>query len=379
MCGLAGVFGINKLKKPQPVQSGYYTKHVDEELANFNILLHISQLRGSDSSGIMFIPEQEGDPVVIKDTITSATMLETSRYKRVSSSDEWQNIIGHSRAGTIGGQTFEAAHPHSHGTVTLVHNGTVNTYRTHIPNTPVQVISDSSAIAWKLSQIEPNEVTTFLSTMPSFGAIIWFDTRDGSLNIAKDNSRTLFWTAPRKQKLPHECGYISSQAAALGFVLPENHTIKEIPDNTHIKIIGNTVRSAGKWETYSPPVNTLTTLPTVNRTVYGTYGSAYGSDDVCDLDDYRDRLTRVSETSITRPDHLQSGRIIRVGRLKDNGVNRPYQGTYTCPLDKKTYKLYVDQPPIQLIEAGMDLCDNGGVVKIRYTHGDIIFARVAGE
>lgn len=256
MCGIAGIINV-------PLDKGQLANQRDHDRADaleaFKKLLYLSQLRGKDSSGTMFIDniEGQGSCHVVKENITSATMLETKRYTAALNKLKWNHAIGHSRAATVGEVSYDTSHPHTVGPITLVHNGTMIGYGHHLKVDPSECHSDSHGFALALSRATVEGVTGVLDGIPEFGALVWWDERDKSLNIAKDKSRTLFWDKTNDTK-PFIC--LSSQREAIVFTLvSDDKYVQAVPDNTHIKILpGGEVVELGGWSSYKAPQVTYT-------------------------------------------------------------------------------------------------------------------------
>ena len=151
MCGLAGVFGINSL----PAVLGSVINGVQQTISNqktylykpFSTLMLIAQLRGDDSAGMFMVSSDKY--AYHKETCPAATFINTGAYSKILESEKWDTVIGHARAATLGGLSWDMAHPHIYGTIMLVHNGTIRNHYTLLSGCPVGV-SDSAALAWKL-------------------------------------------------------------------------------------------------------------------------------------------------------------------------------------------------------------------------------------
>lgn len=96
-------------------------------------------------------------------------------------------FIGHCRKATIGGVTRQSAHPYSFGPITGVHNGTVHNWR-HLPGD--NEITDSAMIFKNFAE---TGVKSTVEALDGAYAFIWWDEKEGLLNILKNNERTLFY------------------------------------------------------------------------------------------------------------------------------------------------------------------------------------------
>lgn len=112
MCGIVGLFG----------------NITPARLGTFEEMFQINVLRGTDSCGIAVIKDNQ--PTVVKDIVWPDELLTEQEYNDVTTNLEGVTaIIGHNRAQTRGVVSQKNAHPFTHGNITLVHNGTVWTYR----------------------------------------------------------------------------------------------------------------------------------------------------------------------------------------------------------------------------------------------------------
>lgn len=386
MCGIAGVFGINNFTKIKgSVVNGnqLYTPNKNTYLKNyFSALLHISQLRGQDSSGL-FLVDNKQQYSFLKDTCTSSTLISTNRYSSLLSSADWDVCIGHSRAATVGGMTYDAAHPHIYENIMLVHNGTVRNHNAKLTGCPVGV-SDSSALAWKLNELDVGDAHKLFASIQDFGAVIWYDFRDKSLNIAKDDSRPLFWTKPpRKFKGKFTCGYISSQAEALAFVSNSDcPRIDKVPSFHHYKYQDGEMKLFTTWTEYKEPPQ-KNNYGTSHYSHYAYSRAVTGNTD----EDYQRLVSQYSSddddigSDINLHDSitLDKGTKIRVNLVLDLGVDHPLKATYHDPIADTTYAVYIDQPPLSMFEEYETLMDEGGVVEIKYVHSSNIFAKVCKQ
>lgn len=392
MCGIAGVFGVKSFPKlPGSVLNGkqmFLPNKGTYLKKNFNNLFHISELRGHDSAGVILAGDEKHEPMTYKAVCQTAVFLTTRGYENAINAADWDIAVGHSRATTVGGNGYDSAHPHHYGSVFLVHNGTVRGHHQYLKGCPV-VVSDSSAIAWKISQLELDEVPDLLTNLPDFGVLVWYDKRDNSLNIAKDESRTLFWTYPKKsgnKNVERPFGYFSSQREALAFVNGEGaQCTREVPPFVHFKYKDGVMREFSRWDKYQPPkVNN--TFDTKNRFGFGRYSfpsvtnhPARGPGYYDDLDLFEeDQEWEDEQYQGTTETHsavwLEKGTRIKLKDVADVGVNKPLTSNYRCPLTDTQYKVLIDYPPLSMFEEYEELVDLGGVVEIKWVDDTTIRA-----
>lgn len=114
MCGIVGLFG----------------KITESKIEAFEEMFQIDVLRGGDSCGIGIVHNDKVD--VIKDIVWPDELLATDEWENLAWMQDASNIkalIGHNRASTRGAVSQKNAHPFTHGHITMVHNGTVFTYK----------------------------------------------------------------------------------------------------------------------------------------------------------------------------------------------------------------------------------------------------------
>ncbi len=362
MCGLAAVFGLSKFPARPTIKYANNTHFTPSNQSqylekDFTKLMYLAAMRGEDSTGITLTMLDGKEPVTYKDTIPSFTCLCTKRYEKVIKDAKWEVAIGHARAATQGGLSHTAAHPHTVGPITLSHNGTVTNIRTYLPEVPVDHVSDSQAIAFALSLVEPEQVDTVLNRLPLFGSLMWYDTRDSSFNVLHDNSRPLYWTkGGKKYKGAHTFGFISSQMLALHWVDHiEGIVVKEVPTMKHFKYVNGEMLCVGQWTTYSPQVVTYTSKWNGNY-VANQYASQFD-----------DAWLEADDSAPEKGDRL------RVGQLFDSGTN--LFSTYTCPLTSKKYRIIVDPPVMESVSTLNSFLNDGGIVEVKYVQDDRIYSR----
>lgn len=177
MCGL--VCAITK------AQNGFSS--ADTKL--FNQLLFIDMLRGEDSTGAFGV-SNEGDVYGLKSTLDSPRFIQTDEYDAFvkRSIRHGSVMVGHNRKATKGSITDANAHPFVvDNNIVLVHNGTM--WGDHKKHADVDV--DSHAIAHLIH--EKGNVAEALSSFNGAYALIWYDVRNASLHMVRNEDRPLWW------------------------------------------------------------------------------------------------------------------------------------------------------------------------------------------
>lgn len=184
MCGLFGVASSEGRK-------GEVTRR-----DAFRQGLQLQEWRGEDACGVALVRARElqAAPTVFKKAVAPSDFIRMLPYERLVQQrfDEYGYILGHARSATFGRGDSDKdfnAHPFLVGSITLTHNGHVRNYHTLGSGVDVQV--DSAHVAGALDNTEnPNSV---LERLEGGFALVWHDSRDGSLNFARNKERPLWW------------------------------------------------------------------------------------------------------------------------------------------------------------------------------------------
>jgi hypothetical protein len=171
MCGIVGVISSAALT-----------------YQNTNIFKHMLQMdvvRGKDSVGMISLT---GTEITCAKSVTSPTDFLDHRRVQPILAGAVKALVGHNRHATKGKVSANNAHPFEHGPVSLVHNGTLT-----FPMPPDSTLfdTDSECIAYNLSRIQPEEAGGFISTLNGAFTLVWFDTRDSSWNMIRNEERPL--------------------------------------------------------------------------------------------------------------------------------------------------------------------------------------------
>lgn len=207
MCGLVGIIGTISI--------------LDETI--FAELLYADKLRGKDSTGVFSI-NTKGNCLYHKAAMSPEELQATDEYRKVEVHGHTA-LIGHNRAATKGVVTNTNSHPFVYGGITLIHNGTLRSMN-GLEN--VHAV-DSACIAHALSVKPTLEV---LASLDGAYALIWHDSSDNSINIAKNNERSLF------QLVHHGNVYIASDELMLRWICKRNRIVTNavaVPALSHHK------------------------------------------------------------------------------------------------------------------------------------------------
>ena len=192
MCGIVGVAGK--------------ISHLEREA--FKDLLLICQLRGRDATGAFSVTE--ANEVSIAKTLgTPDNLLDTSNYNRNIDKFQSKVLVGHCRAKTLGANTRNNAHPFQHGSITGVHNGTLQNWRSIGDAKGFEVDSD-----FLYHEISENGVEDVIPRVKGAYALVWWDAETTTLNFLRNDERPL-WMAWSESK---DCMFWASEAWMLSAV-----------------------------------------------------------------------------------------------------------------------------------------------------------------
>lgn len=193
MCGLVGVFSGGTLSK------------LEKEI--FLDLLQADIIRGPHSFGVIGVNRNQASSYYkVAGPQPYAWYSKTKEFADFIDADGLA-LIGHNRFATKGAVNSTNAHPFRHGHITMVHNGTLTE---NIGKFEV----DSDWLCNKLST--EKDIPSFLGELWGAYALIWYDDKEKTLNIARNNERPL---AIAKEDNTY---YLASEAKMLEWILAHN-------------------------------------------------------------------------------------------------------------------------------------------------------------
>ena len=209
MCGLFGFIVPQK-----PLNAHFMDKkHFVQEA------MYMSTLRGGESAGIACVTDPYKPPIVYKKAIYPPDFLQLRTTERILSDVErYHAVLGHTRSSTRGKVSDQNAHPFVCDNITMIHNGTVHNSWQLSRNTPAGMDVDSAHVCHAFAEGDPKEV---LEKINGDYCFVWHDSAKGTINIAKNQGRPLFWAQiPEWRALA-----FMSEKGALGYIL-SRHQIK---------------------------------------------------------------------------------------------------------------------------------------------------------
>lgn len=158
-------------------------------------LLVFGQLRGDDSTGIGSVTrsviEDEHEVKLAKEIGTPNYLFETKRFNTVFQGNNCV-FIGHNRSRTVGENTRNNAHPFKFENVLGAHNGTIDYQNKARLEQGHLFKTDSEAI---FNNIEAHGIEDTIGRIESTEAyaLTWYDKRDHTVNLLRNDKRPLIY------------------------------------------------------------------------------------------------------------------------------------------------------------------------------------------
>ena len=283
MCGLTVLLNpsASKLSTKERYTISQHKANKDMEDA-FSLAMFVSTSRGEDSAGVMTFSKlkwssktlhRHTDPVLdwYKKVGAWKSATTFNSYALCTAINESPIVAGHVRKATTGSKDcVDGAHPHSYGNITLMHNGTLDSWRSvALKEFPDDKIETDSILITKL--IGKYGAKVAIEMVSGAKTLLWFDTALNTFNIFKSSGRTLGWV-----KLSNGATLISSEmwmafmgADKNGFDVVEHGFFK---DGTHTvyNIDTTEIISVNEYVEKEPE-------PVVYEYAYGNYNRSHYS------------------------------------------------------------------------------------------------------
>jgi len=207
MCGIVGVAYKNNY--------GFHKKHVDI----FTQLLRVNELRGADSTGIIYVTKDKDFSILKEAQPASWAHYNIMGHDLMKAAiREGKVLIGHNRSATVGKVTDEAAHPFVvDNTFAMVHNGTLYGHKT-LKDTDV----DSEALAHHLQPfLEADEIAdgafeAELGKINGAYAIVSYSQKQHKVHLMRNSQRPLVLVET------NDAYYWASEGLMLMWILSRN-------------------------------------------------------------------------------------------------------------------------------------------------------------
>ena len=169
--------------------------------------IRVSMDRGEDATGWAEIRRgtEKSAPEIYKDTICGYDFVRRDYVEnRLNNINDFSMLIAHTRSATKGSNIRKNAHPFQHKHITLTHNGTVDNPYTWLPlpanSLPQEITVDSHKLCYALGELSEKESEQeILEKLTGAYALVWHNARDGSLNIARNDRKPLYFAYVQKE------------------------------------------------------------------------------------------------------------------------------------------------------------------------------------
>ena len=176
MCGITGIARLDE------------TSATDQDREIFLQLVQCGAVRGTHGTGLLNVFDN-GSSKTLKIGGSPESLLSAPEFHKFWTDGikgKVRFMVGHNRYGTTGDRTTDSAHPFRHGTITMVHNGTLDTDLS-LPDYKKYKV-DSEALCYSISKI--GIVDTIKKTSGAY-ALVFYDSKEKTLNFLRNNDRPL--------------------------------------------------------------------------------------------------------------------------------------------------------------------------------------------
>jgi hypothetical protein len=220
----------------------------------FKQMLILTSLRGIHSTGVFGTSRHVGN----KDVNLVKTIGSPYYFFEYSKTDEFFSrmvnsfgtVVGHCRYATRGEVNADNAHPFEEGHITLAHNGMISNYFHLRDGEKHKDIEVDSHLVARLFEEEGAE--NILPKLEGAYTLMWWDSRDDSLNIARNSQRPLYGTEMANKNTL----IFASEHATLSWNAARNdmkcEAIIEVPAMNHLKFLKGSIEADITPYTYKP-------------------------------------------------------------------------------------------------------------------------------
>lgn len=188
MCGLIGSASTEGMKN-----RGDRREVIEEGLA-------IDAFRGRDSTGIALIEKgkEKESPEIYKRDLNGFDFIQNIKVRNfLNDIEKYSIVMGHNRSATRGTITSANAHPFQFNNITLVHNGTVDNAHDLASVNEAGSVVDSAKVAYAMAR--ENDPKGIIERCTGGFTFMWHDSKDGTLNVARNEKKPLFWCYIEKE------------------------------------------------------------------------------------------------------------------------------------------------------------------------------------
>ena len=288
-------------------------------------------VRGPHSTGAGFVGRGDEKFSLAKRLGNPWNLLMSEEYEKSMSFAHPQKVlIGHNRSATIGDKIEENAHPFMFDHVIGAHNGTLDTSCIKGLINHQLYGTDSQAI---FATISAKGVDAALKEMSGAWALTWFDNRDSTFNMLRNDKRPLHYT------YSHDRNTLiwASEAEMLEYVLLRRRKQMQKDGKGHNQIFSLPPNLLYSWT--NPNVITAKIDPPLQRKLEGRKWAAYHSGPF-----HTGTAKKHGEYIVTPP--LPPAYFSDVPfdkRPKSRKFRHPYRDKYGRIITKKEFEPLVDE------------------------------------
>lgn len=219
MCGIVGIMTYG--------EGGAKSWHYKV----FRDLLYVDAARGMHGTGVFGVT-RSGSIARVKVGGPPSQLLGTKEYdsmERFILQRQARFVTGHNRYATKGQKNTANAHPFVEGSITLVHNGTLENYN-HLPDYKKYDV-DSQLLA---HAIDVDGIDKTIENLEGAWTLVYWNAKDKTLNILRNEERPLYMAFHEGEKF---YAY-ASEREMLEWCLKRNFystaVIESVPIDTHL-------------------------------------------------------------------------------------------------------------------------------------------------
>lgn len=197
------------------------------DIKKYMELMHLSVLRGWEGAGTIFVDEGKKLRTRTLRSMGNGTQLILSRkFGELMRDQRKQLLIGHTRFPTRGKKVLENVHPHMHGHIVGVHNGTFKQV-----NGKWLYGSDRSDSSSIFEDIATRGIDEAIKNCEGAYVLVWVDSKEGTLNFIRNNERPLWFARTKNEGTM----YWASEKDYLTTVLDDDMEYTELVPDKHVK------------------------------------------------------------------------------------------------------------------------------------------------
>lgn len=162
------------------------------------ILLKWGVVRGDDATGIGSVNRHTHKMFVAKEVDDPYFLFNTKRFDKAFNGVS-KLFIGHNRSKTVGENSRENAHPFMFDDVMGAHNGTINWSSKSNLQDHASFGTDSEAIFYGIQTNGLQDTIGRIEASEAY-ALVWWDRRDKSLNVLRNDQRPLIYVMAKESR-----------------------------------------------------------------------------------------------------------------------------------------------------------------------------------